>query len=105
MLAESIWLFVAIAAILLVRLLPAWLWPTFTSDAGFHLLMRREIRRNRFRVPRKLEPCLFDERVSYPWLYHQLIAFLPESWLRRVPALPSAIIDGCHAALAYWGGS
>ncbi|HPA06113.1 MAG TPA: hypothetical protein PLB67_16910, partial [Candidatus Hydrogenedentes bacterium] len=97
MLAESIWLFVAIAAILLVRLLPAWLWPTFTSDAGFHLLMRREIRRNRFRVPRKLEPCLFDERVSYPWLYHQLIAFLPESWLRRVPALPSAIIDGCHA--------
>lgn len=41
MLAESIWLFVAIAAILLVRLLPAWRWPTFTSDAGFHLLMRR----------------------------------------------------------------
>jgi len=87
------------------RLVPAWLWPTFTSDAGFHLLMRREIRKNRFRVPRKLEPCLFDEHVSYPWLYHQLIAFLPEAWLRRAPALPSAMIDSLHAALAYWGGA
>jgi len=95
----------AVGLAMLFRLLPAWLWPTFTSDAGFHLLMRREIRENRFRVPRKLEPCLFDKQISYPWLYHQLIAFLPEAWLRRVPALPSAIIDGLHAMLAYWGAS
>lgn len=94
-----------LALVLLVRLLPAVRWPTFTSDAGFHLLMRREIRANGFRVPRKLKSCVIDERVAYPWFYHQIIAFLPESWLRRVPALPSAIIDGLHAALAYWGGA
>ena len=103
MTTESIWLPVALSLVLLLRLLPAWRWPTFTSDAGFHLLMRREIRANGFRVPRKLKPCLFDERVGYPWFYHQLIALLPEAWLRRVPALPSAIIDGLHALLAGWG--
>jgi len=102
---ESILLILAICLVFLVRLLPAWWWPTFTTDAGFHLLMRREIRKNGYRVPGKLEPCLFDERITYPWLYHQLIAFLPEAWLRRVPALPSAMIDGAHAILAYWGAS
>ncbi|NLE58329.1 MAG: hypothetical protein GX616_08210, partial [Planctomycetes bacterium] len=104
MTAESTWLPVAVGLVLLLRFLPAWRWPTFTSDAGFHLLMRREIRNNGFRVPCKLQPCLFDEHVTYPWLYHQLIAFLPEAWLCRLPALPSAIIDGLHAGLAYWGG-
>lgn len=99
------WMYFAMSVglVLLVRLLPAWRWPTFTSDAGFHLLLRREIRANGFRMPRKLEPCPFDERVEYPWFYHQLIAFLPEAWLRRLPALPSAIIDGLHALLAGWG--
>lgn len=100
---EFILLALVVVLVLLIRLLPAWLWPTFTSDAGFHLLMRREIRENRFRVPRKLQLCLFDEHVNYPWLFHQLIAFLPEAWLRRFPALPSAIIDGLHAMLSYEG--
>ncbi len=98
-------IFLPVGLVMLVRLLPAWFWPTFTSDAGYHLLMRREIRNNGFRIPRKLTPCVFDEQVTYPWLYHQWIAFLPETWLRRVPALPSAVIDGCHAALAYLGGA
>ncbi len=87
-----------------IRLLPSWFHPLVGSDEGFHLLMRREIRRNGFRVPGKLDVCIFDRRLTYPWLYHQLIAFLPEAWLRRVPALPSAIIDGMHSALAYVAG-
>lgn len=87
-----------------VRLWPSWRQPVIGSDEGFHLLLRREIRRNRFRPPQNLEPCLLDQRLTYPWLYHQLIALLPEGLLRRVPALPSAVIDGMHSALAFYAG-
>jgi hypothetical protein len=95
---------VALAMVLAVRLWPSWRFPAIGSDDGTHLLLRREIRRNRFQVPSKLEPYLFVQRLTYPWLFHQLIAFLPEPWLRRLPALPSAIIDGGHTVLAYLGG-
>ena len=89
-----------------VRIWPSVRHPVIGSDEGFHLLMRREIRRNRFLVPAKMWPCLFDNRVGYPWFYHQSIALIPESTLRRMPGLPSGIIDGLHGLLAcaasYW---
>ncbi len=96
--------FISFVVVFGLRFLPSWFHPVMGSDEGFHFLLRREIRRNRFRVPLRLAPCVRDVRVMYPWLFHQLIAFLPERCLRRIPALPSAIIDGLHAMLAYWGG-
>lgn len=101
---EIVLLLIALLLVLGVRLVPSWLNPLTGSDDGFHLLLRREIRRNGFRVPGKLDVCLLDQRLTYPWLYHQVIAFLPESWLRHIPALPSAIIDGVHSLLAFYAG-
>lgn len=99
---ESLLLFLAIALVLAVRLWPSWRNPVIGPDAGTHLLLRREVRKNGFRAPRKLEPCLFDRRLEYPWLYHQFIALFPESWLLRLPALPSALMDGAHTALVFF---
>ena len=84
-----------------LRLVPAWLWPGAGSDAGYHLLLRREIRRNRMRVPARLAPLALDERQTYPWLYHWVLAWLPERWLRSWPALPSAAIDVLHGTIAF----
>ncbi|MEM7129628.1 MAG: hypothetical protein AAF702_25065 [Chloroflexota bacterium] len=85
----------------LLRLLPGILWPRPLADMGYHLLLCREIRRAHWRVPLKLDALMLDKRQTYPWLYHWLLAFLPQSLLLRVAALPSAIIDTLHALLVF----
>lgn len=96
-----------IAAILIVvavtfalRLIPAALWPGDSSDAGYHLLLRRAIRENGMKMPRKVAAMGLDEAQRYPWFYHTLIACLPERILLRCPALVSTITDSLMAVLA-----
>ncbi|HOW96289.1 MAG TPA: hypothetical protein P5567_03570 [Kiritimatiellia bacterium] len=101
---EALLLLLVLAAVLTARLWPSWRHPQIGSDAGFHLLLRREIRRGGFRPPARLEACLFDRTVGYPWLYHQFIALFPESWLRRLPALPSALADAAQTGLVFLAG-
>ncbi len=82
-----------------VRLVPGLRWRRHSMDSGYHLLLRREIRRNRMRMPPRVEAMHLDERQTYPWGYHWLLALLPERVLRAVPPLPTALIDGAHTAL------
>ena len=90
----------------LTRLAPEALWPSDSrGDAAYHLLLRREIRRNAMRIPPSLGPLVLDERQNYPWLYHWLVALLPERWLERAPALPSALIDAAHAGVVVLVGA
>ena len=44
-------------------------------------------------------PLVLDQRHTYPWAYHWLLALMPESWLLAVPPLPSALCDAVHASL------
>ena len=83
-----------IAAVLAaaLRLLPSLRSPQIGTDAGYHLLVRRETRRQR-RTPRRIAALALDERQTYPALFHLLLAALPLSWLRRIPALPSTVLD------------
>lgn len=97
-------LLISVGLTVVFRVIPAVLWPALLSDAGYHMLMRRDIRENGCRVPPRLKSCLYDERVTYPWLYHQLLSIIPEHWLIRIPALSSATIDGIHALLSFAGG-
>jgi hypothetical protein len=90
-----------LAATFVMRLVPGTLWRPLDFDTGTHLLFRAAIRRNRMRMPAKCDSFTLDERQTYPWLYHQLIALLPERALRRFPALPSAIVDAFHAAIVF----
>lgn len=82
-----------------LRLLPSLRSPQIGADAGYHLLVRRETRRHR-RMPRRIAALALDERQTYPALFHLMLAALPLSWLRRVPALPSTILDILLALLA-----
>ena len=90
----------AVAAAL--RLLPGLVWRYNGVDTGFHLFLRREIRRNRMRIPDRLAALTLDERLAYPWAFHWLIAWIPESWLRRVPPLTSAVVDAAQGILVTW---
>lgn len=44
-------------------------------------------------MPRRIAALALDEHQTYPVLYHYLLAAVPLAWLRRVPALPSALLD------------
>ena len=85
-----------------LRILPGLRWRYRGMDAGAHLLLRRQIRRHRMRLRIEGWPLVLDKRFTYPWAFHWLLAILPESWLRKVPPLPSAICDVFHAALVVW---
>jgi hypothetical protein len=92
----------AIAAAVLVaallRLIPGMRWRRHGMDSGYHMLLRREIRRNRMRMPRKVAAMHLDDQQTYPWGYHWLLALLPERALAAVPPLPTMLIDGLHTA-------
>lgn len=87
---------VVVGAVL--RLVPGLRWRRHGMDSGYHLLLRREIRRNRMRMPRKVAAMHLDDQQTYPWGYHWLLALVPERLLTAVPPLPTVIIDGVHTA-------
>lgn len=95
----------ALAAVVVVgvtaalRIVPGLLWPFRGMDAGAHFLIRRQIRRNGMRMSMRGWPLLLDQRQTYPWVFHWLLALLPESWLRRCPPLASAICDALHVLI------
>ena len=99
-LAASYGVVAAVTAVL--RVVPGLLWKYRGMDAGAHLLLRRQIRRHGMRLRIEGWPLVLDKRFTYPWAFHWLLALLPESWLRRVPPLPSAICDVLHAVLVVW---
>lgn len=90
-----------IVLVAMLRMIPGTLWPASASDAGYHMLLRREIRRNHMRMPQRVAIMALDERQTYPWLYHWLLASVPERWIERMPALPSTLIDSLHTAMAF----
>ena len=90
---------VSVAVCAAARLIPGLVWPRHAMDGGYHMLLRREIRRNRFRMPARVAAMALDERQTYPWWYHSFLALLPEAWLRRVPPLPSTLIDAAHTVI------
>lgn len=85
----------------MLRLVPGTLWPVSSSDMGYHLLLRREIRRNRMRMPGRVTTLMLDEHQTYPWFYHWVLAFVPEKWLERLPMLPSTVVDIFHSGLVF----
>ena len=81
-----------------LRLGPGMRWRRHGMDSGYHMLLRREIRRNRMRMPRKVAAMHLDEQQTYPWGYHWLLALFPARLLAAVPPLPTVLIDGLHTA-------
>ena len=90
---------IVVVVVAAIRLVPGLLWRRRGMDAGYHLLLRREIRRHGMRMPARVEAMALDARQTYPWGFHYLLALLPDSWIRAVPPLPSTLIDCAHALL------
>ena len=82
---------------IVVRVLPGLLGWVVSSDAGYHLLLRRAIRDNGGRMPPRVQQLALDRVQNYPWLFHWFLAAVPERLLVRVPGLPSAATDFLHA--------
>ena len=81
------------------RLAPGLRWKVGSSDCGYHLLLRRQLRCHGMRMPPRIAALALDERQNYPWFYHWLLAWVPEEWLLRFPSVPSALSDGVLACL------
>lgn len=90
---------VVVVVTVLLRLVPGLIWPRHAMDGGYHMLLRREIRRHRMTMPRRVAAMALDEEQTYPWWYHWLLALFPERWLVRVPPLVSTLLDAAHAVL------
>lgn len=85
---------IALVVTALLRIIPAALWPGDSSDSGYHLLLRKVIREHGMRMPGKVEALALDEAQRYPWLFHVMIAMLPDRVVLRYPALISVLTDG-----------
>jgi hypothetical protein len=96
-LAAAVAIVVLVTAVL--RLVPGLIWPRHAMDGGYHMLLRREIRRHGMSMPRRVFAMGLDEEQTYPWWYHWLLALFPEPWLIRVPPLLSTLLDSAHASI------
>lgn len=90
---------IVVAVVAVLRLVPGLIWPRHAMDGGYHMLLRREIRRHGMTMPRRVTAMALDEEQTYPWWYHWLLALFPERWLARVPPLVSTLLDAAHAII------
>ena len=88
-----------VLATAVLRLVPGLTWPRHAMDGGYHMLLRREIRRHGMTMPRRVAAMALDEEQTYPWWYHWLLALFPERWLIRLPPLVSTLLDSAHAII------
>jgi len=105
---ESPWALVAAILVgALARLLPRlFRLQAIPSDTFFHLYFAGAIRENRFRIPEQYPRVLLPHEVTYPFLYHLLLACFPgraRLWAERVsPAFFDAGTTAVTAAFTHW---
>lgn len=87
-----------------MRLSPGRIWGVPSSDSGYHLLLRDVLKKTKLSMPESISRLPLDDVQVYPWLYHQMIALIPDATLNRWPGLPSAIIDTIYFALVVMVG-
>lgn len=87
----------------LLRALPRFLGVKLEGgDQTAHLLMAREIRRNRFKLPVKIKGFLLPGIYDYPPLFHYLLAVFPDKSREQIAPFVSAFIDTVHVTVIYF---
>lgn len=71
------------------------------SDTFFHLYVADLLRRNDFKIPKRLNQVVLDHDFSYPYLYHWFLALFPLSTRLWVERLTGAIFDTTNAVIIY----
>lgn len=84
----------------LVRSLPRWAG-IGGSDAWFHLDYVREIRANGHRVPERFDRYHFEAPATYPWLFHWMLARLPDRALRGLLPRLGSVVSGLTAVTLF----
>ncbi|MBI2873249.1 MAG: hypothetical protein HYY00_08700 [Chloroflexi bacterium] len=70
------------------------------NDEAPHYALITEIRRNRHRVPRAFSYALVHHHSGrYPFLYHWLLSFLPDRFVRGYGGIFSALAETAYVAL------
>ena len=76
---DCAWILAIALAAFAVRAVPRLTRPhALDSDSYFHLCCARAIRENRLRLPARLPGVVLGHEYTYPFLYHWLLAALPE---------------------------
>ncbi|MCL4491206.1 MAG: hypothetical protein M1510_04750 [Nitrospirae bacterium] len=85
-----------------MRVLPRIIRPNATStDTYYHFGAAEEIRRNSFRIPKKLRQYLMNSPYDYPPLFHYVLSVFKRSTRERIERSISAFIDSLHIIAVY----
>ncbi len=96
--------YVILLAILLVAFIVRWLprhllKHAYTSDTLFHLFYAKEIRKNKFKYPKKLNKFCNDHLNGYPPGYHYILALFNEKHRAIVERVTGAFLDSIYFIL------
>jgi len=72
----------------------------WNSDTYFHIATSRMIRKNNHKIPSTKEVFLLKNEIDYPWLFHWILSFIPNSKIHLAEKLSSAVLDTLHVAIA-----
>jgi hypothetical protein len=100
---DCAWVVLIALAALAVRAAPRLALPhALDSDSYFHLCCARAIRGNRLRLPERLPGVVLGHEYTYPFLYHWLLALLPERARLRAERISSALFDTAAVLVVAW---
>lgn len=90
----------------LIRALPrVILQNTYGQDTYFHLYCAQVIRENSLKLPHKLPRVILDNELTYPYLYHLLLALFPNKYRLWAERFTGAIFDTINAVIIYFFSS
>jgi len=99
-----LWLFVSLLAVFAIRILPFVLWgrPGLTTgDVVNHLNLIDSYRNNRHRRPNFAAKFLLSDPETYPTLYHQVLAYVPQKLLDRLEPAVGAVVETLHGSIVF----
>jgi len=87
----------------IIRILPRlFAQPPKMYDTLFHLFCANLIKKEGYKIPKKIPQVILPHEYSYPYFYHLLLSFIPAKFLKWGEILSSAIFDTINCILIYY---
>lgn len=88
--------------VVIIRIIPKFINTKISSDTWYHISCADNIRKNKHKVPEKLEGYLLPSGYNYPFLYHFVLSFIPTQKIIKYERVFSAVIDGIMIVISYY---
>jgi hypothetical protein len=99
---SNIYLILLIALAFLVRAYPRYkIKYAINFDTYFHLIQAREIRKNKFRIPDSNHQAVLPHVNSYPFLYHFILALLPDKYRLIAERYTGAVFECVNTIIIF----